>query len=92
MYNTHDSKPLRLAAKGTPPLSNKLKVLVMKSDLSIWLLNDSSEDVTVQAGELFGFNYGTFQEKTQGGRHFCWPVFFRGCSQLVVTNGWVLTT
>lgn len=54
-------------AKTTPPLSGKLKLYVAKSDLGIWLVNDTSEEVTVSAGELFGYNYGTFAEKTVSG-------------------------
>lgn len=56
---------VRLIGSSTPPICDKLKTCVTK-DFSVWLLNSSDTEITVEAGELFGYNTGTFTEKPVG--------------------------
>ena len=56
----------RLMAQCIPPGSEKLRVSVTKSDLTVWLVNTDDKPVEMEPGELFGFNVGSFTEKGIG--------------------------
>lgn len=52
-------------AQTIPPLTENTQCCLDK-ELSIWLVNTSSEKIVMKAGELFGFNVGKFSEKSTG--------------------------
>ena len=44
-----------------------IHVAIVKSDFSVWLINNGDSDVTIPAGgELFGFGTGAFSEAPTG--------------------------
>ena len=56
---------LRLVAQCVPPVSSQIQVCVNES-LTIWLANTGESSVSLSAGELFGFNLGTYENKPLG--------------------------
>lgn len=63
--NLATGRCLRLAGSATPPIATQLSVAV-DSDWSVWLYNLNDHGVDCEAGELFGFNLGSFSEKAVG--------------------------
>lgn len=57
---------VRLMAQCVPPISDKVQISITKDNLEVWMVNTGSDTVTLESGELFGFNLGTFSEKTVG--------------------------
>lgn len=57
--------PSRQKAKTFVANNDKVKV-ALDSAGELWLLNPSSDNVTLGPCELFGFNVGSFQEKKSG--------------------------
>lgn len=47
-------------------MSNAKVKVVLKNDWSLWLVNGTSEDISLEASELFGFGLATFAEKLAG--------------------------
>lgn len=47
--------------------NGKLKVAIVKDTYEVWLVNESPDaQLDVAAGELFGFNVGSFTERSVG--------------------------
>ena len=53
-------------AQCVPPISDKVQISITKDTMELWLVNTGEETVTLDSGELFGFNLGAFTEKTVG--------------------------
>ena len=47
-------------------LNNKINVGIAKDDFAVWLINKTTESITVRCGELFGFGTGTAAEVPTG--------------------------
>lgn len=45
-----------------------LKVGIVKESHEVWLINEAESVLELTAGELFGFNVGSFSERALGGR------------------------
>ena len=49
--------------------NGKLKVAIVKDTCEVWLVNESPDaQLEIAAGELFGFNVGSFTERSAGRR------------------------
>lgn len=60
-------RSLRLLGKAPSIVNPGLHVAIVKTDFTVWLLNNSDADVTLPSGgELFGFGTGTFSESPTG--------------------------
>ena len=47
-----------------------LKAVLAADGFELWLLNDSDSPVEIGPAELFGFNLGSFSEKSPGRNSF----------------------
>lgn len=56
-----------LRPEGCGALAREPQIQIVLTSLgSLWLVNRSGNDIVLPAGELFGFNTGTFQEVPSG--------------------------
>ena len=66
-WHTDFKFDLRLKAQTTPPVSKEIQVCIEAENNNIWLVNIAETgDVELTGGELFGYNVGSFTEKSIG--------------------------
>ena len=49
-------------------MNDSLKVFISQNDYQVWLVNGTSTQMDLRAGELFGFGQGEFKPMPVGGK------------------------